>query len=130
MKKLIANLMIAMVAIVGIPTLGLANANSATGSAGYNMGGSFANYRVDGHDTNRHQVYLNRGHVHISISGDGDTDLDLYVYDGWGNRVFAGESYSDDETACLSVNGAGYFTVKVFNRGHAYNIYRFTVEYK
>jgi hypothetical protein len=127
MKKLIVSFVIAMVAIVGIPSLGMANTNPG---ANLIQGGSFATYRVPQNTINTHQVYLYPGHLHVSISGDGDTDLDLYVYDSYGNHIFSGTSYSDDEAACFKVLWAGNFTVKVQNRGRVYNDYRMTIEYK
>lgn len=119
MKKVIVSMVIAMVAIVGIPSI-----TQAQGT------GAYATFRVNGNTTNTHNEYLNAGHVHITISGDGDTDLDLYVYDSYGNRVFTGEGNNDDEAACFRVNWAGNFRIRVVNRGKVYNNYKMSLEYK
>src|SRR5205814_961589 len=90
MKKLVANIFIALAVLGGIPSLGLAGVKNSHET----VNGDFANYRIPGNSTQRHQVYLSAGSASIIISGDGGTDLDLYVYDSSGLIDYS-ESYSD-----------------------------------
>ncbi|HEX3102424.1 MAG TPA: hypothetical protein VHQ01_11555 [Pyrinomonadaceae bacterium] len=126
MKKLVANLFIALVVLGGIPSFGLAaveSSNDATADSVIDAG----YYRVPANSVQTHRVFLNAGSAVISISGDGDTDLDMYVYDGNGNIVVRSESNYDDEAAYLTVYRTGYFFVKVVNRGNVYNDYAIVV---
>ena len=123
MKKLIANFFV-LVALVSGSALFVAaspveNNESNISNAGY--------YRAPSNSTNSHKIWLNAGtRVSISLSGDGDTDLDLYVYDSSG-LIASSTDYWDNEGVDLVVYRSGYFTVKVVNRGGAYNDYALNV---
>lgn len=121
MKTLVATLFISLLVLAGSPTSSVAN---TTPTLAPTMNCDPCGSTVNGHDFNLHSVYLYPGHVHINLSGDGDSDLDLFVLDSNGRVVARSVSGSDDERIGLNVYSGGYFTIKVKNLGHAYNVYQ------
>lgn len=122
MKKLVAQLVIALAVLVGVPGIGLANTNPLTEIISENANQNPEKYRVPAFGYKIHTAYLERGEYRIILRGDGDTDLDLYVYDDTG-RIGLAETPYDDESITLTVRRPGYFAVKVVNRGKVYNDY-------
>jgi len=122
MKKILVSIVFSMVAIVSIPVVGLAGSQVEV-LAGVLSG----TYRIREAQTQTHTVYLPAGNVDIQINGDGDSDLDLYVLDDHGTQLFAGESKTDKERVSLNLKYAGYYRIKVQNRGDVYNQYSLLV---
>ena len=127
MKNLVAKLVIALVFLVGIPSLGLANTNSLTETITESSTTNAGLYRIYGNSQHTHSVFFYRGFATITIQGNGYTNLDLYVYDSTG-LIARSDGYSDYETITLTVNRADYFTIQVVNRGSVYNDYFLAVQ--
>ena len=128
MKKITTVLFVALVVLGSLPVFAASTSASAMGSLILpNMSTRGGYYRVYARDTDQFTIYLARGHNDIVVTGDGSTDLDLYVYDGDGDR-FDSAGNSDDEKVCLNVNRAGYFTVRIVNRGTIANDYQLIIK--
>lgn len=124
MKNLVAQLVIALVVLSGIPALGLANTSPLIETIIENS--NVGDWSLEGQSSRTHRIRVNRGDADIILQGDGSSDLDMFVYDSDG-------LVAKDECTCsygkisLNITSSGFIRVKVMNRGDYYSSYSLTV---